>query len=314
MERSSPATRRRPLRSSRPRISPTRPRSTASGLQMTRVRFMAGSEASRGGALREQRPRCADEVERTGDQHEVVTAGKRRGRVRARLRRSRQRSPRRRARCAAAATSSAGSARGDGGAQATTCAIRSRPSAPSSSAGSRPRRQPSTATTRVARRSPPRAPHRAPARPAALWAPSSTTSGWRPTTSSRPGTRGSGERLGDDVLVERRPEERLRGGERRGGVVALVGAVERHEDVVVGAAGRPQVEQPAAVRQPVGDAVELDAAPPDAPRRPTRSGLLGEDPGDDSGPSSPRTTIAPGFTIPAFSRAIACTGGPRIST
>ena len=42
MVRSEAATSRRPLRSRRPMISPVSPRSTASGLQITRVRVMAG--------------------------------------------------------------------------------------------------------------------------------------------------------------------------------------------------------------------------------------------------------------------------------
>ena len=102
--------------------------------------------------------------------------------------------------------------------------------------------------------------------PATLWAPSTTTSGWRPTTSRRPGHPHGGERLLDHVLVEGRAEEGLDRGQAHGGVVPLVGTVQRHQHLPVGGARGAHVDQPPTDGQPVGGAGEVVAPDPDLGR------------------------------------------------
>ena len=65
-----------------------------------------------------------------------------------------------------------------------------------------------------------------------LCAPSMIVSGCTPEHLEPTGHLDVGEALVDDLLLQRRGEERLDGGQRHGGVVALVGAVQRHETSV----------------------------------------------------------------------------------
>ena len=69
-----------------------------------------------------------------------------------------------------------------------------------------------------------------------------------------------GEALGDDVAGHRRGEERLDGGERDGGVVALVAAVQRHEHT----RGRPWwacAGRPSGRRAPAGSRARRSRSP-----------------------------------------------------
>ena len=96
--------------------------------------------------------------------------------------------------------------------------------------------------------------------PGGLWAPSTITSGWWPSTSKRPGIRRVGEPFADDVVGDRRGEERLDRSERNDGVVALVAAVQRHEHLGVDRRRRAQVEQSPAEGELVLEHVEVVAA------------------------------------------------------
>ena len=75
-----------------------------------------------------------------------------------------------------------------------------------------------------------------------------------------------GEALADDVVGERRGEERLDRGERDGGVVALVASVQRHEHIGVDRRRRAQVDHAPAERELVLEHVELLAAQQHASR------------------------------------------------
>ena len=74
-----------------------------------------------------------------------------------------------------------------------------------------------------------------------------------------------GERGGDDVGIDRRPQKTLGSGEGRGGVVRLVLAVKRHVHLGELPEWRPQVDDTSSNGEAVGRTTELLAAPPDAP-------------------------------------------------
>ena len=78
-----------------------------------------------------------------------------------------------------------------------------------------------------------------------------------------------GQAVGHDLGIERLPEERLHRGQGHGGVAPLVGAVERHEHVVVSPSGRPQSDQPATHGDVVSVAAEVSSGQPEGgrPRR-----------------------------------------------
>ena len=206
---------------------------------------------------------------------------------------------------AAAATSSTGTPRGDGAVHATTTSNSSARSASSIAVGSR-----SMPTTRIRRPSGAKSSKNTSAHesaPGGLWAPSTITSGWWPSTSKRPGTTTVGEALVDDVGGQRGGEERLDRGEGDDGVVALVGAVQRHEHIGVDRRRRAQVDDPAADGELVlGGSKSLAAAQPRRCRR------LAEH-GDELGSVSPITTAEPGLMMPAFSRAMSPSVGPANS-
>ena len=122
-----------------------------------------------------------------------------------------------------------------------------------------------------------------------------------------PGHPHRGEPLLHDVARERRLEEALDRGEGDGGVVALVVAVEREEHVGVHGQGRLEGEQPAAEAELVLGAVEVELAPPHDARPSARNRAA------RSGSVSPRTSVEPGFTMPAFSRATSASVGPAYS-
>ena len=139
-----------------------------------------------------------------------------------------------------------------------------------------------------------------PPAPSGLWAPSRTSSGARCTTSNRPGSRSAAERLGHHVGVQRPAEERLDRRHRQRGVVGLVGAVDRQEHSSCTAVRRAQVDDVAAERQPVGHDPEVGRRAPTARPGPRPRSTVAA-----SGSGSPSTRWLPGFTIPAFSSAIA---------
>ncbi len=66
----------------------------------------------------------------------------------------------------------------------------------------------------------------------------------------------------DDGFLDRDAEEGLCGGEGGGGVVSLVGPVERDVDLLVAAGRRVQIGDAAAVCEPVGVGAEVLAPPP----------------------------------------------------
>ena len=71
------------------------------------------------------------------------------------------------------------------------------------------------------------------------------------------------EALFHDIGRERVAEERLRRGERDGGIGALVGTVQRDEDVLITPARGPKGHQPATHGDPVGRAAEVTPEDPD---------------------------------------------------
>ena len=103
-----------------------------------------------------------------------------------------------------------------------------------------------TRTSRRARRPRPRA-------PCGLWAASSTIVGLRRITSSRPGEVDLGEGAAHQLVVERLlADERLDRRQRDGGVLGLVGAVQRQEHLVVPRAQALQGHHLAADRRAPG--------------------------------------------------------------
>ena len=245
----------------------------------------------------------AHDVERPGDEHGVVGRGPLEGGV-ARPRHVAfdqhlvaAQGPGR-----ARPTSSAGTARGRRRRAADHRASPSSArSAASISAGSRPRRT----RRRPGSRRPGRgevvvaAPWRSRRRRRGLWAPSTITSGWWPSTSKRPGTCTVAEapprttsRSSGDV------EEALDRGQRDGGVVALVAAVERQEHL--GVARRSGVRR-------------SSSRPPRASWFSTASKSMVALPDDAPAPRPGRWRPAPGRSrrAPAWSRASRCRPSPR---
>ena len=172
--------------------------------------------------------------------------------------------------------------------------------------GSRPSSMPTTSDHRAAERRTPRSSVSAAARGAVgvVGPVDDARAGSRATTSKRPGDGDARRRPPATTSSSSAPpEERLDRGDRDGGVVGLVGAVEREEDLVdASPLGRAQVDQrPAADRELVGStARSRRRAPSVAPgprpgRRPAGRGRARPAPG-----------TSPGLTMPAFSEAIAC--------
>ena len=298
-------------------ISPTRPRSTASGLQMTRVRFTAGAGyrgrrsvgRSRASSGPGRRPTTYSEPVTTsvaGRRQPAPGPGSsgRRPRCRppapARPRAARRLGDRRgRAAPAATAPCTPPRSRTPAGAQrlehgARVAALEHadherscRPPTANSSRAPRPARcgaghvvGPVEHDQRCAARRPRAARARAP----------------------RPGPL-------DHLVVERRAEERLGRGQRAGRVVALVGAVQRQEHLVVAAPRGAQVDQPAAHRQPV--ATQSKSTPAHPASRPRRLVGRGGRRRASSGSVSPTTTRQPGLMMPAFSRGDVAPGSAR---
>ena len=304
---------RRPLRSSRPTISPTRPRSTASGLQRTRVRVLIGGHGT--GPLSDPivtsqaRRGRADDVERAGDDDLPVGAVSRRSRGRT-----------------ASATSSTTSTRSRStpsstAASATACGIERRAGSAGGSTTSARRvrrverlehlvrlllaQQPDDERARRESANSSASAARERCAPATLWAPSSTRAAGARRPRAVPATRTVRERLGDELVVERAPRNASRRGERERGVVGLVRAVERQEHVGVARApactGR-RTRPP--MREPVGAHAEVDVAAQDARRGRARGRTARA-----RGRSRRARASTPGFTIPAFSAAISSASG-----
>ena len=92
------------------------------------------------------------------------------------------------------------------------------------------------------------------------------------------------------------------------GVVALVGAVQRHEHVGVDRRRRAQVDEPAADGELVAGGLEVDRRGADASPPAARSKMS-----TSSGSVSPITAAESGLMMPAFSRAMSASVGPANS-
>ena len=135
-----------------------------------------------------------------------------------------------------------------------------------------------------------------------------STSGWWPSTSNRPGIVTSANPSVTTSSRQRRGEERLDRGQRDRRVVALVGAVQRHEHVGVDRRRRADVDEPPADGELVAGGLEVVAAHADraaagAAERRRRA------------PDRSRRSRPPrsGLMIPAFSRAMSASVGPANS-
>ena len=151
-----------------------------------------------------------------------------------------------------------GTPRGDGAVQATTTSNSSARSASSIAVGSR-----SVPTTRIRRPSGWKSSKNTWAHesaPGGLWAPSTIDQRLVAEHLEAARHRDRGEPLLDDVRRQRRGEERLGGGQGDRGVVALVGAVQRHEHVGVDRRRRADVDEPPADGERVAGRLEVDAA------------------------------------------------------
>ena len=216
----------------------------------------------------------AGDVEAAGGEDGVVAVGAVHGQGAGGARRRRRRAPRRsRGRRRRGRRPRRGCPAGDGAVQATTTSNSSARSASSIAVGSR-----SVPTTRMRRPSGWKSSKKTSAHvsaPAGLWAPSTITSGWWPSTSKRPGivtaanpsvTTSSASGAAKNASTAVRAID---------GVVALVGAVQRHEHVGVDRRRRADVDQPAADGERVAGRLEVGAA-----QQPGRRRRLGEH-GDD---------------------------------
>jgi hypothetical protein len=153
-------------------------------------------------------------------------------------------------------------ARGESGSQATWRRRRPMPTAASMAEGSRPDSIPTTATDAPSTANSSVSAAANAAMPAALCAPSTSSSGRRPSTSRRPGTRTAASPSSTTSVIERIPEEGLDRRQRDRGVEALVGTVQRDQDVLVAAARGPQRDQAPAHRHLVGLAPEVTPGHP----------------------------------------------------
>ena len=253
----------------------------------------------------------AHHVQRARHQHEPVGADRPACRRAAALATSGARtaaSPRARA---ASATAAAGIARGDGRA-GHDGGPRPGPAPRAWRSGPAPGACRSRRRCRRRRRTPrPRRGQRG--LPATLCAPSRTTAAAADDLQApRHPHRAQG--VLDHLGRQRGAEERLGGGQGAGRVVALVGAVQREEDLRVVAARRPQVEEAPAHRHPARlqsnsrPATHISAAPPPRPR-PRRSraagvGLAHHDPAprlDDARPFRRRCPRGSGPRISMWS-------------
>ena len=209
----------------------------------------------------------ADDVERAGDEHEVVGFG-RSSRPRATASRTDGQDLGGDAEAAGGGGHDlrAGRARGDGGGQATTSRARRASSASSISTGSRPRSMPTTRIRPADDANSSSSVAGAGARARRVVGAVEHDEGPAPDDLEPPGSWTAANASATTSASSGHAEERLDRGERDGGVVALVGAVQRQEDVVVGRAGRAQVEQPAADGEPVLRRTEVLVAQPHASR------------------------------------------------
>ena len=251
----------------------------------------------------------ADDVERAGDEDEVVLVGASAGPGRRAVDTSGSISTTAPSSPATAASSAAATARGESGRAGDdqvvaadverlehgSCGRARRACRPRASAGRRPRSPGQTSRPRASA-------------PLGLWAPSMITSGPRPTTSSRPGQVSPANACLDDRRARapgrRTPRPRPR---RIDGVVGLVGAVHREEDLVVarraGCAGRRR-RPPTAGR--FGVDAEVDVALPRLAR------ALGEEHrAAGRRRSRPARGTSPGLMMPAFSEAMARRQSPH---
>ena len=210
-------------------------------------------------------------------------------------RRCRRRAPRRsRGRRAALATSAAGTPRGDGAVQATTTSNSSARSASSIAVGSR-----SVPTTRMRRPSGSKSSKNTWAHvsaPGGLWAPSTITSGWWPSTSNRPGITTAANPSSTTSSASGAAKNASTAVERDRRVVALVGAVQRHEHLGVDRRRRADVDEPAAEGELVAGDVEVVAA-----QRARAAAGASASTATRSGSVSPITAAESGLMIPAFS-------------
>ena len=263
-------------------ISPARPRSTPSGFTMTRVRSTRGRHYQHAQRLRP--PAVSDrhpprEQPRRARRHAPrpprrATPPRPRGR-----RRRPSPEPRRNAsrtsgssRTAspsarpASATAATGMARGDSGSQATTAVTPADASGANMADGSRPESMPTTATETpsTANSSVERVTERGHARRVVRAVDQQQRSA--PQHLEAAGDPHRGQSLLHHGGGQRFAEERLHRGEGHGRVVALVGAVQRQQDVLVAPARGPQREQPPTHRHPVGGAAEVRPGHPDRRR------------------------------------------------
>src|ERR1035438_5379023 len=93
-----------------------------------------------------------------------------------------------------------------------------------------------------------------------------------------PGHLDRGERVADDVLFDRRPEESLHGGDGTRGIVSLVRTMKRYVHFGESPERRPKVDQAPPDREPIRAATESGVPSPDRPR-PYQFGLVLEDRG-----------------------------------
>ena len=148
--------------------------------------------------------------------------------------------------------------------------------------------------------------------PATLCAPSSSTSGWCPTTSSRPGERHvrrtppRRRRVEDRLAEERLGRGRARSPRCRPGARRAAGGTGRRSSP----SGRDEVERRGRRARAVATATPKSRSAQHDPRRLARRRRSAT----SSGSVSPSTSVAPGLTIPAFSVAISARVGPRYST
>ena len=202
----------------------------------------------------EQLPCIGDHVERTAHHDAVVGAGSSQRAARPPQQASRASTTSMPRPAPASATTSAGSARGesrrtghDGSRTRRRATARASPPGRGPTACRRPR------WTRLSSANSSTSASASARMPATLCAPSTITSGWRPTTSSRPGTSRPREAPLDHLLVERGPEERLGRGQCARSVVTLMSAVEREQHLSVRGARGANVDEAAPDREPVAD-------------------------------------------------------------
>ena len=233
-------------------ISPTSPRSTASGLRSPEsdpwTATLPVTEVRRRGGTA-----LAHDVERTGDEDassDKASSSARSTAAGTDVDLDRRRMPRPRA---AAATSIAGmAAAGVRAAGDDHAPRRPRRQRPSISTGSRPSRSPTRRQMRPAtsgNSSSSTVAAEALGAVGVVGRRRGSTRGWRPTTSNRPGSSTSSKRLGHHASASSgSPKNASAAASASRRVVGLVRAVEREEEIGYERAGRAHVEQPPADR------------------------------------------------------------------